>query len=110
MPNFTEPTSKKKSDSCVKTIGDSNIGEISLSISAQWDSGFCGRWITKCPSNRLISFNVPSEISDVRGWNMINMQKINKVKLRKNENMYCEETQIVTTHENFITDQMIKKK
>ena len=39
-----------------------------------------------------------------------NMQKINKVKLRKNENMYCEETQIVTTHENFITDQMIKKK
>jgi hypothetical protein len=24
--------------------------------------------------------------------------------------MYCEETQIVTTHENFITDQMIKKK
>lgn len=80
LPNFTEPTSKKKSDSCVKTIGDSNIGEISLSISAQWDSGFCGRWITKCPLNRLISFIVPSEISDVRGWNMLNMEKVyNKI-------------------------------
>lgn len=76
LPGFTEPNFKNKKESCVKTVGNSNNG-ISLSISAQWDTGFCGRWITKCPPNREISFIVPEQIREVRGWNLLNMQKIN---------------------------------
>jgi hypothetical protein len=76
LPGFTEPNFKNRKESCLKTAGNADNG-ISLSISAQWDSGFCGRWITKCPLNREISFIVPEGIREVRGWNLANMQKIN---------------------------------
>ena len=73
---INEPNLKNRRESCVKTVGNPDSG-IALSISAQWDSGFCGKWITKCPLNREISFIVPEGIREVRGWNLANMQKIN---------------------------------
>ena len=67
----------KKKDKCIVT---SNVNGINLSITAKWETGFCGQWITICPSNREISFIVPNELRDVRGWSMLNMQKIdNKI-------------------------------
>ena len=77
LPGFTEPTSMKSSDRCLPS---SNINGIKLSISSKWNKGFCGRWITTCPTNREISFNIPTELTDVRGWSLLNMQKIdNKI-------------------------------
>ena len=74
LKGFTEPNSMKKKDKCIVT---SNVNGINLSITAKWETGFCGQWITICPSNREISFIVPNELRDVRGWSMLNMQKIN---------------------------------
>ena len=77
LKGFTEPNSMKKKDKCIAT---SNVNGINLSITAKWETGFCGQWITICPSNREISFIVPNELRDVRGWSMLNMQKIdNKI-------------------------------
>jgi len=75
LPNFTEPVSKKKSDACISVVDNINNGLVVLSISSVWDSGFCGKWSGTCPQDRQISFIVPPEIFDLRGWNMINMQK-----------------------------------
>lgn len=77
LPNFKEPISKKISEPCISVIDNINIGAFVLSISASWENGFCGRWEGICPQNRQISFVVPPEIFDLRGWNMINMQKNN---------------------------------
>ena len=74
LKGFTEPNSMKKKDKCIAT---SNVNGIDLSITAKWETGFCGQWITTCPSNREISFIIPNELRDVRGWSMLNMQKIN---------------------------------
>jgi hypothetical protein len=71
---FTEPNSFKKSDSCINLPNKNNIN---LSITAQWETGFCGQWIITCPLNREIFFIIPEQLRDIRGWNMINMQKIN---------------------------------
>lgn len=77
LPNFNEPLSKKRTDSCVSVIDNINNGSIVLSVSSMWKSGFCGKWTGICPQNRQISFIVPPEIFDLRGWNMFNMQKNN---------------------------------
>ena len=77
LPNFTEPLSNKRSESCAPPV---NYGSLVLSVSSSWAGGFCGKWSGLCPPNRQISFIVPPEIFDLRGWNMINMQKVdNKI-------------------------------
>lgn len=73
LNGFTEPKSKKRNDAC-NVVNISNNG-IKLSVTAQWDTGFCGQWITTCPNDRIILFSIPNELIDVRGWSMINMQK-----------------------------------
>jgi len=73
LNGFTEPKSKKRNDAC-NVVNISNNG-IKLSVTAQWDTGFCGQWITTCPNDRIILFSIPNELVDVRGWSMINMQK-----------------------------------
>ena len=63
---------------CLPNIGNSDT--ISLGITSQWDTGFCGRWIKKCPSNREISFIIPENLRETRAWNINNMEKIgNKI-------------------------------
>ena len=74
LSGFTEPISMKKKDSCILST---NVNGIDLSITSKWNTGFCGQWMTICPFNREISFIVPNELRDIRGWSMINMQKIN---------------------------------
>ena len=77
IDKFMEPISHKKNEMCLPNM---NTNKISLSISAQWDTGFCGRWILSCPQNREISFIVPENIREIRAWNINNMQKIsNKI-------------------------------
>jgi hypothetical protein len=76
LSGFMEPNLKNKKGSCVKTAGNPDTG-ISLGITAQWENGFCANWVTTCPVNREITFNVPIELRDIRGWNLHNMQKIN---------------------------------
>lgn len=73
LNNYIEPPSGNKNDKCIIN----NVNGITLGITSQWNTGFCGKWIIKCPVNRKIVFNVPGSIRDVRGWNIINMQKIN---------------------------------
>jgi hypothetical protein len=77
LNGFTEPKYMKKSESCIQS--NTNLNGIKLSISSQWKTGFCGQWTTICPQNRIISFEVPNEIRDLRGWNMINMLKVDNV-------------------------------
>jgi len=76
LNGFTEPPSYNKNEMCIPTMD--NL--ISLGISAQWETGFCGRWLKKCQNNREISFIVPENIREIRAWNINNMQKIgNKI-------------------------------
>jgi hypothetical protein len=80
LDGFTEPVSLNKMDSCVSTVGNIANGDISLSVTSQWKNGFCGRWVLKCPVNRQISFIVPDTISNLKAWNILNLQKIgNKI-------------------------------
>lgn len=78
LDKFMEPPSRNKNNICLPIMND--IDKISLSISAQWDTGFCGRWVKKILQNTEISFIVPENIREIRAWNIINMQKIgNKI-------------------------------
>ena len=76
LNNFMEPPSRNKNQMCLPVISNA----ISLSISAQWDTGFCGRWVVTCPQNREISFIVPENIREIRAWSINNMQKISNKK------------------------------
>lgn len=76
LEGFTEPLSKNKNENCVPTAVNISNG-ISISLTSQWNTGFCGRWVTKCPLNRQILFIVPNTIRDIRAWNIINMEKNN---------------------------------
>lgn len=76
LPGFMEPNLKNKKESCIRTMGNPENG-ISLGVTAQWDTGFCANWVTTCPANREITFNIPIQLRDIRGWNLLNMQKIN---------------------------------
>lgn len=78
LNGFTEPASLMKGDSCILTNTDTLNG-IKFSISAQWETGFCARWVTTCPQSRLLWFNVPNDIRDFRGWNMDGMLKVNRI-------------------------------
>ena len=75
LDKFSEPSSYNKNKICILNTNN----EILLSISAQWDTGFCGRWIIN-NNHQHISFIVPQNIREIRAWNINNMQKIdNKI-------------------------------
>lgn len=76
LNGFTEPVSMNKNDKCIQNNVITTNG-ITLSITSQWGTGFCGKWITVCPLSREISFILPDSIRDIRAWNIVNMQKIN---------------------------------
>ena len=77
IKGFTEPNSMLKSDKC--NLVPINNNGIKLSITSKWVTGFCGQWIYVCYPNKVISFQIPPEITDLRGWNIINMEKNNNI-------------------------------
>jgi hypothetical protein len=77
LKGFTEPRSMLKNDKC--NLVPINNNGIKLSITSKWSTGFCGKWITICYPNKVISFQIPPEIKDLRGWNIINMEKNNNM-------------------------------
>lgn len=76
LPNFSEPVSQNKMQSCIPITP---VNGMALSITSQWVNGFCGKWNTICPTTRDITFTIPNNLVDIRGWNIINMKKIGNV-------------------------------